>query len=305
MQHRLRLATFTHAPEALDLEGRNARIAASPSTQRIAVCTTRQFIHLYRPQPSSKPACLPPCLQHLLQSIRPADLVLTHSISISQHSIPTAIAAGAHSRVLPMYPPRLRRSGVQRRFHHGHSCCGCAAGAHGVTLSLQAGGALQLTWTGHVRSAPKLCPPPPVASSSVSSAGPPDAAAAAAPHITHIIAHPDCADASVVYSDGSAAHCICDSSAQSPLMHAVHARWLMEPGSGALCGAIGARARSIALGCEDGVTRVWAADGAGGEAEPRELSLADWGHGVESTGAVECVVWTPDSEVRPPQPTTG
>lgn len=130
---------------------------------------------------------------------------------------------------------------------------------------------------------------------------PPDAVAAAVANITHIIAHPDCVDAALVYSDGSAAHCICDANAPAPLMHAVHARWLMEPGAGALCGAIGARAQSIALGCEDGITRVWAAAGAGTEAEPRQLSLADWGHGVESTGAVECVVWTPDSEVRPVQ----
>lgn len=112
------------------------------------------------------------------------------------------------------------------------------------------------------------------------------------------MADPDCLDAALIYSDGSAAHCICDASAPAPLMHAVHARWLLGPGGGALCGAIGARAQSIALGCDDGITRIWAVAGSGSDAEPRELSLADWGHGVESTGAVACVVWTPDSEAR-------
>lgn len=166
------------------------------------------------------------------------------------------------------------------------------ADTHGITISLQVGGSLHLTWTGHVRPAQSLSPTtcPAATTNGVKSS-------TTAPHITHIIAQPDCLDAALVYSDGSAAHCICDANAQSPLMHSRHAQWLVEPGGGALCGAVGARAQAIALGCADGITRVWPTTAAA-NAEPRELSLADWGHGVESTGAVACVVWTPDSEVR-------
>lgn len=292
MQHRLLLSCFTHAKEALETEGHNAKLTTSPATQRIAVCTTRQCIHLYRPQPSSKASMLPPSLQHLMPAINPADLVLTHSINISESGIPSAIASGACLGLLPpAAPPRLQRlcCADAQNIHAPTRRVG--ADTHGITIALLSGDSLQLTWTGHVRAAPGLCPPdtPGRSASSMDSA--------TAAHITQIVAQPDCLDAALVYSDGSAAQCICDANAQSPLMHAVHARWLVEPGGGALCGAIGVRAQSIALGCADGVTRMWAATGAA-DAEARELSLGDWGHGVESTGAVACVMWTPDGEVR-------
>ena len=115
-------------------------------------------------------------------------------------------------------------------------------------------------------------------------------------HITEILHEVSSPDTAVILSDGSAALYLSDAGSQCPLSGATHAQQLLPPGGGAVCGAISARAQKLAIGCEDGIARLWTLGG--GAAEGCQMfSLADWGHTVETTGSVQCIVWSPDSEV--------
>lgn len=115
-------------------------------------------------------------------------------------------------------------------------------------------------------------------------------------HIIEILHERNCPDTAVILSDGSAALYLSDAGSQCPLSGATHAQQLLPPGGGAVCGAISVRAQKLAIGCTDGIARLWTLGG--GVAEGFQMfSLADWGHTVESTGAVQCIVWSPDSEV--------
>jgi hypothetical protein len=128
--------------------------------------------------------------------------------------------------------------------------------------------------------------------------GTPEPSEQGKPHIVEILHQADFPDTALILSDGSVAHCLSDAASQSPLSGAAHTEWLLPPGGGACCGAISARAQKLAIGCSDGVIRLWSL-GAHRSDSCQELSLADWGHSVESTGAVQCIVWSTDSEVCP------
>ena len=73
---------------------------------------------------------------------------------------------------------------------------------------------------------------------------------------------------------------------------------MYSPQGSFLCAAIGPQAQMLALGCSDGVTRLY--DLHAGGALLRELSLEDWGYDRTVTGAVAHVLWTPDSQVWRP-----
>jgi hypothetical protein len=94
LQHRVRLAVFTHGAEALEDEGKNAEVSASPESQRIAVRTTASRVHMYRVQPAAEQA-LPPSLAQLAPALRPAHIVLTQSVDISSYGCGCALLAGA------------------------------------------------------------------------------------------------------------------------------------------------------------------------------------------------------------------
>ena len=159
---------------------------------------------------------------------------------------------------------------------------------------------LHISWTGHVRTLHHVyCASVPhtPASATKGTTTTPEPPERGKPHITEILHESDCPDTALVLSDGSVAHCLSDSASQSPLSGAAHTRWLLPPGGGACCGALSSRAQKLAIGCSDGITRLWSL-AAGEPSHCQQLSLADWGHSVETTGAVQCIVWSADSEVR-------
>lgn len=158
---------------------------------------------------------------------------------------------------------------------------------------------LHVSWTGHVRTVHHVygaATPQATSSASQATSSTREPPEEGAPHIREILHHSDCPDTALVLSDGSVAHCLSDSASQSPLSGAAHVQWLLPPGGGACCGALSSQAQKLAIGCSDGMTRLWSL-AAGGAASCQQLSLADWGHSVESTGAVQCIVWSADSEV--------
>lgn len=158
---------------------------------------------------------------------------------------------------------------------------------------------LHISWTGHVRTVHHVYGGRSSrAMSSAPQATPPESPEQRGPHIVEILHQSDCPDTALILSDGSVAQCLSDSASQSPLSGAAHTQWLLPAGGGACCGALSSRAHKLAIGCSDGITRLWSL-GADESATCQQLSLADWGHSVESTGAVQCIVWSSDSEVRP------
>ena len=94
----------------------------------------------------------------------------------------------------------------------------------------------------------------------------------------------------------------------APLEHLEFSHLLCSVGSGATVARIGSAAQMVAVGLTSGdiaLYRLWGPATPGGSKPPdplRVMSLADWGHGPESTGSVADLQWSPDSRalaVRP------
>lgn len=181
-----------------------------------------------------------------------------------------------------------------------------SADAQGIVVAIETA-VLSVSWTGHIRAAYDpfaVAPPPPLPpserahSSHRTSAEASESAAKPVP-IASIVHHPACDSAVVILRDGTAALCLSDANEASALSSLQATRWLLPSSGGASCGAISAQAHMLALGCADGVLRLWTLGGgtSGEEGPTRELSLTDWGYGPAETGGVACVAWTPDGEV--------
>jgi hypothetical protein len=126
----------------------------------------------------------------------------------------------------------------------------------------------------------------------------PNAAEVSDASITALVHRRGCETCAILLSDGSAALCLTDGFETASAGSIEVSSWLLGPGDGAVCGAISAQAQMVAVGCTDGVLRLWGCASDLAQGPQRQLSLVDWGHGPEATGRVACVAWTQDGQVR-------
>ncbi|KAK9831279.1 hypothetical protein WJX74_010194 [Apatococcus lobatus] len=127
----------------------------------------------------------------------------------------------------------------------------------------------------------------------------------------HEDAHPACIESmdysssmrmlAVVFTDGRCAMVRTGEGGLAPLEHLEFSHLLCSVGSGATVARIGSAAQMVAVGLTSGdiaLYRLWGPATPGGSKPPdplRVMSLADWGHGPESTGSVADLQWSPDS----------
>ncbi|KAK9863715.1 hypothetical protein WJX84_007822 [Apatococcus fuscideae] len=127
----------------------------------------------------------------------------------------------------------------------------------------------------------------------------------------HEDAHPACIESmdyspsmrmlAVVFTDGRCAMVRTGEGGLAPLEHLEFSHLLCSVGSGATVARIGSAAQVVAVGLTSGdiaLYRLWGPATPGGSKPPeplRVMSLADWGHGPESTGSVADLQWSPDS----------
>lgn len=94
VQHKIKLAAFTHGEDALEDEGQNAGVAAVHSAQqRFAVRTTAARVHMYRVQHNTD-GVLPSALRQIAPCMRDASVVLTQSVDVSAYGNCSALLAG-------------------------------------------------------------------------------------------------------------------------------------------------------------------------------------------------------------------
>jgi WD40 repeat protein len=115
--------------------------------------------------------------------------------------------------------------------------------------------------------------------------------------IASIAHHTACSCSAILLEDGSVAMCMTDASESYGLAAFEIGEWLLEPSARATHAALSAQAQMLAVGCHDGVTRLWDCAGSWQDGPLRELSLGDWGYDIEHTGAVASIDWTPDGLV--------
>lgn len=70
-------------------------------------------------------------------------------------------------------------------------------------------------------------------------------------------------------------------------------RWLLAPGSGAVCVRLSGAGQLAAIGMDDGSVQLHSLLRGGGGCL-RALSLLDWGHGPSTTGPVQAMQWSTD-----------
>ena len=171
------------------------------------------------------------------------------------------------------------------------------ADEHGVVVAL-GNHILLVSWTGHFRAVldpfQAVAAPRQPADTSSRSAQQENAQA----DIVAVAHDADCSTLALLLANGAAALCCADALGNSALASIELAAWLVSPGGGATCCAVSARASMVAVGCSDGVLRLWNCANVSAGMEARELSLADWGYGPEGTGSVGCIAWTQDGQVR-------